>query len=200
MKIQVNQTLQLSWPQVHEISQKWTALIFFNFHEPWKSSKIRQFNFLQFSWFLGNNLGKMTPGTWNFTKFQTLWLSSTFMTQGVHENLQKSDDSNFTKNQTFWFYSIFKKIEAYDFCGFSCKRKSLKIRRLNFLQFLWPRTHESWRKLNFLIFEDFHVPGVIKIECSDFWAFSCTRGHENWIEVKRLIFVDFPVPWAMKIE
>ena len=143
-KIRLFNFLQFLWPRVHENSQKSDNSIFFNFHDPgymktlknqtiqfssifmtpgtWKSSKIWQFNFLQFSWFLGNNLGKMTPGTWNFTKFQTLWLSSTLMTQGVHKNLQKSEDSIFKKNQTFWFYSIFKKIEVYDFCGFSCTR------------------------------------------------------------------------------
>jgi hypothetical protein len=39
------------------------------------------------------------------------------------------------------------KVEAFDFCGFSCTRD-----------------HENWRKSNRLNFVDFHVPGVMKVE------------------------------------
>ena len=143
-----------------------------------------------------------------FRKNQMLCFSSTFMTQGVHENQQKSDDSIFTKNQTFWFYSIFKKIEAYDFCGFSCTHghESWWISKcLISVDFHVPG-HESWRKLNRLIFVSFHVPVVMKIEenwivwflrifmwswklnkieASDFCGF---RVHEKWRELNRLIF------------
>ena len=70
-----------------------------------------------------------------------------------------------------------KRIESSDFCGFSCSRG-----------------HESWRKLNRLIFVDFHVLGswkLNKMKTSDFlWKLNC------------LIFVDFHVPpgkWKLRI-
>ena len=58
-------------------------------------------------------------------------------------------------NQTLRIYSIFmypgswklKKIEASDFCGFSCTRG-----------------HENWIESKRLIFVNFHVPGVMKVE------------------------------------
>ena len=167
MKIQVNQTLQLSWPQVHEISQKWTALIFFNFHEPWKSSKIRRFNFLQFSWpRVHENPQKSDDsiifnfhdtGYMKFHKNQTLWFSSTFMTPGVYENQQKSDDSIFRKNQTLWFWLWFlwifmywvMKIEENWIVWFlrifmtPGTWKLIKIWRFDYLQFSWSRVHEN---------------------------------------------------------
>ena len=81
------------------------------------------------------------------------------------------------------------KVEVSDFCGFSCTRG-----------------HESWRKLKRLIFVDFHVPGVMKIEenqsvwflwifmypgswklkkikASDFFGFSCTFILPNYPEM-----------------
>ena len=114
--------LQLSWTM--KILKNQTIQFSSIFMTPgtWKSSKIRQFNFLQFSWFLGNYLGKMTPGTWNFTKIRCFDFPQLSWPRGYIKNLQKSEDSIFKKNQTFWFYSIFKKIEVYDFCGFSCTR------------------------------------------------------------------------------
>ena len=216
--------LQFSWPQVHENPQKSDDSIFLNFHDhenPQRSDHSIFFNFHD-------------TGYIKILKNQTLWFSSTFMTQGVHENQQKSDDSIFTKNQTLWFYSIFKKIEAYDFCGFSCTRGHeswWKSKCLIFVDFHVPG-HESWRKLNRLIFVSFHVPVVMKIEenwivwflrifmypgswklnkielsdfcgfswklkkieVSDFCEFSCTWGHEKWRKLNRLIFVDFHVP------
>ena len=77
-------------------------------------------------------------------------------------------------------------IEASDFCEFSCTQG-----------------HESWIKLKRLIFVNFYVTGVMKVEenqsvwflwifkymgswklnkinASDFCEFSCTRGHESW--------------------
>ena len=121
-----------------------------------------------------------------FHKNQTLWFSSTFMTLGVHENQLKSDDSIFTKNQTLLFYSIFKKIEVYDFCGFSCTPGVMKVDENQSVWFLWIFMYRVMKvkdKLKRLIFVDFHVPS-----------------HENWRKLNRLIFVSFHVPVVMKIE
>ena len=67
----------------------------------WNFTKMRQFDFLQLSW------------TIKILKNQTIQFSSIFMTPGTWKS---------SKNQKLWFYSIFKKIEGYDFCGFSCTR------------------------------------------------------------------------------
>ena len=127
--------LQFSWPQVHENPQKSDNSIFFNFHDPgymktlqnqtiqfssifmtpgtWKSSKIRQFNFLQFSWFLGNYLGKMTPGTWNFTKIRCFDFPQLSWPRGYIK---------IYKNQKIQFS---KKIRRFDFIQFSRKLKCM---------------------------------------------------------------------------
>ena len=55
--------LQLSWPRVHENSQKSDTLIFFNFHDP-GYMKIHKNQTLWFS------LIFMTPGTWKSTKIR----------------------------------------------------------------------------------------------------------------------------------
>ena len=100
----------------------------------------------------------------------------------------------------------FKKSEGSDFWEISCTGGN-----------------GNWRKLKRLIFEKFHVPGVMKIqenwivwflrnfkyrgswksekiEASNFWEFSCTVGNGNWRKLKRLIFVKFHVPEVMKIQ
>ena len=121
-------------PRVHENSQKSNTSIFSNFHDPgymkihihqmlrfssifmtWKSTKIRRFNFVQFSWpWVRENSQKLDasiffnfhdPGYMKIQKNQRLWFSSTFMTPGT------------------W--------------------KSTKIGRFNFVQFSWPRVHEN---------------------------------------------------------
>ena len=140
--------------------------------------------------------------------------------------LKKSDALilfNFQENWRVWFnvlqflwprvHEISQKSDALIFLNFHDPGgtwKSTKIRRFNFhkksdaliLIMIFVDFHvlghESWRKLNCLIFEDFHVSGVIKIESSDFWGFSCTRGHENWRKLNCLIFEDFHDPRYMK--
>ena len=190
---------------------------------PWKSSKIRRFNFLQFLW------------------------------PRVHENPQKSENSIFfnfhvfgviriEENLIVWFLRIFiyMKIHKNHTLQFSWKLNKIKTS-----DFLW--------NLNRLIFVDFHVPPgswklriikaseiswnfmypgsfylsyypeimkieenwivrflrifmypgswkLKKIESSDFRGFSCTRGLENWRKLNRLIFENFHVPGVMKIE
>jgi len=98
-------------------------------------------------------------------------------------NLQEQLKKAFCYQKLFWPFTVWIKLS--DFCGFSCTRG-----------------HEIWRKLKHLIFVDFHVPGVMKIEENQrvwFFGFSSTRGHENWRKSKGLIFVDFQVPGVMKI-
>ena len=128
-----------------------------------------------------------------------------------------------------------KKIEASDFCGFSVPGswKLNRIKAFDFRELSCTRGHESWRKSKRghenwieskrLIFVNFHLLGVMKveenwsiwflriflypgswklnrIEASDFCELSYTRGHESWRKLKYLIFADFPVPGVMKIE
>ena len=143
--------LQLSWPRVHASSQKSDVLILFNFHDPgyrkihknqtlWfysifmtpgtgKPTKIRCFDFLQFSW----------PHVHKNQTLRFLQLSW----PRVLENIQNSDTTIFFnfhdpgymkvhKNQTLWFYSIFMTPGT---------GKFTKIRCFNFLHFSWPRVH-----------------------------------------------------------
>jgi hypothetical protein len=70
----------------------------------------------------------------------------------------------------------------------------MKIEVSDFWEVLCSRGHEDWRKLKYLIFGKFHLPGVMKIEVSDFWEVLCTWGHENWRKMKRLILGSFAYP------
>ena len=84
-KIKCFNFLQLSWPRVHETSQKSNASIFSNFHDP-GYTKLHKNQMLQYS------LIFMTPGTRNLTKikfFNFLWFSWT----RVDEISQKSNSS-----------------------------------------------------------------------------------------------------------
>ena len=167
MKTHKNRKLQCYstfMAMVHENSQKSDTSIFFNFHDPgymkihkstWISTKIRCVNFIQFSWFRvhENSQKSDTSIFFNFHdprymkihKNQTLLFSSTFMTPGTWKS---------TKIRRFYFLQpglIFvswklNKIEASDFCGFSCTG------------------HENWIKSMRLIFVNFHIPGVMKVE------------------------------------
>ena len=132
--------------KVHENPQKSDTSIFFNFHDPgyrkirknqtlrfsstfmtpgtWKFTKIRRFDSIQFSWpRVQENPQKSDasiffnfhdPGYMKVHKNQTLQFYSIFMTQGTWKlnrgKLKKMYPGSWKM----------KKIEASDFCGFSC--------------------------------------------------------------------------------
>ena len=146
-----------------------------------KSTKIRRFDFLQFSWprVHENPQKSDTLIFFNFHdlrymklhKSQTLWFYSIFMTPGTWKlNKIRHFDFNMKihKNQTLWFYSTFMTPGTW---------KSTKIRILCFLQLSWPhfdfihfsctRGQESWRKLKRLILFNFHDPGYISSQVVD---------------------------------
>ena len=154
MKVHKIQTLQFSWPRVQENPQKSDALIFFNFHDPgymkinknqtlhfssifmilgtWKLTKIRRFDFIQFSWPVHENSQKSdAPILFNFH-------DPGYMK--IH------------KNQTLQFYSIFMTPGTW---------KLTKIRHFNFLHLSWPRVHENPQKSDNSIFFNFHDFWVI---------------------------------------
>ena len=153
----------------------------------WKLTKIRHFNFLHLSWTLVHENPQksvysisMTPvGYMKILKNQTIQFSSTFMTQymKIHKN--------HNQNQSVWF---FVKIESSDFCWFSCTRG-----------------HKNWRKLNRLIFKDFHVPGYMKIHKNHTlqfsWKLNKIKMSDFLWKLNLLIFVDFYVPpgsWKLR--
>ena len=74
----------------------------------------------------------MTPGTQNHTK---IWRFK------------------FQKNQKLQFSPIFITPDTWNLA---------KIRLYNFLQFSWPRVHETLQKSDFTIFSNFHDPGYMK--------------------------------------
>ena len=151
--------LEFPWSRIHETSQKSDPSIFSNFHDPgymkihknqtlqfspifmtpgtWKSTKIRHFNFLQFSW----------PGTWKFKKNDPVHLYGYMKTGLGSWKLMKIEVFDFNEfsctrvmkigeNWSVWFLWIFvypgswklEKIEVFDFYEFSCTRG-----------------HENWR-------------------------------------------------------
>ena len=173
-KIRRFDSIQFSWPRVQENPQKSDASIFFNFHDPgymqvhknqtfWfysifmtlgtgKSTKIRRFDSIQFSWTrvhknptLRFSSTFMTPGTWKSTKSEALILF----------NFHDPGYMKIHKNQTLWFSSTFITPITWKFT---------KIRRFDSIQFSCTQGHENWIELKCLIFVDFHVPGVMKIE------------------------------------
>ena len=73
--------LQLSWPRVHESSQKSDALILFNFHDPGYMKVQKNHTLWFYSIF-------MNPDTWKFTKIRRFNFYSIFMTR-VHESWRK---------------------------------------------------------------------------------------------------------------
>ena len=135
-------------------------------------------------------------GTWKSTK-KGRFIFLQFSWPRVHENSQKSDLGR----------RKLKKIEASDFCGFSCTRG-----------------HENWIKSMRLIFVNSHVPGVMKVEenrsiwflwifmypgswklkkikVSDFCGFSCTRGSWKLKKIEASGFCGFScTPGVMKIK
>ena len=155
-KIRLYNFLQFSWPQVHETLQKSDFTIFSNFHDPgymkpWKN------------WMLQFSLIFMTPGTQNLAKIR-LYNFLQFPWPRVHETWQKSDASIFSnfhdpghtkpcKNQTLQFSPIFMTPRTWNLAKIGC---------FNFLQFSWPRVHETLQKSDFTIFSNFHDPAYMK--------------------------------------
>ena len=204
-KIELSDFWEFSW-------SVWFLLVFM-YLGSWKSSKIRQFNFLQFSWpRVHENPQKsddsifMTPDTWKSSKirqFNFLQLSwpSTWKSTKIIIKIKASDFLWKLNRLIFVDFHVppgsckLRKIKASDFCEISCTRG-----------------HENWRKLNCLIFEDFHVPGVIRIE--ENWIVWFLRIFmypgtwkstkiihfnflENWIKSKRLIFFENWIFWFL---
>ena len=152
-------------PRVHENPKK-SDTSTFTTPGTWNFTKMNRFDFLQLSWtmkILKNQAIQfssffMNPESTKIRRFNFLQ----FSWPQVHENPQKSDDSIFfnfhdprymkiLKNQTIQFSSIFMTLGTW---------KPSKIRRFNFLQFLWPRVHENPQKSDNSIFFNFH----------DFWV------------------------------
>ena len=120
----------------------------------WNFTKIKCFNFLQFSW--------------NFTKIKC------FIFSNFHETSLKSNASIFSnfydpgymklqKNLMLQFSLIFMTLGTWNFT---------KIKCFNFLQFSWPRVHETSKKSNALIFSGIHDPGYTKLQKNQTLQFS----------------------------
>ena len=119
-------------------------------------AKIRLYNFLQFSFHdpgytkpcknqtLQFSLICMTPRTWNLPKIWILHFFSNFHDPGYTKP---------SKNWILHFSLIFMTLGTQNLA---------KIRLYNFLQFPWPRVHETWKKSDASIFSNFHDPGHTK--------------------------------------
>ena len=144
-KIKYFNFLQLSWPRVHETSQKSNASIFSNFYDP-GYTKPHKNQILQFS------LIFMTPGRQNFTKikcFNFLQFSWTRVDE-ISQNSNASISSNF-----------------YD-PGYLKLQKD----QTHYLWFSWPRVHETLKKNQILQFPPIFVTlgtrNFTKIKCFNF--------------------------------
>ena len=101
-KIKCFNFLQLSWPRVHETSQKSNASIFSNFYDP-GYTKPHKNQILQFS------LIFMNPGRWNFTKFKCFnFLQLSWPYTKLH------------KNQILQFPPIFLTLGTRNFTKIKC--------------------------------------------------------------------------------
>ena len=172
-KIELSDFWEFSW-------SVWFLLVFM-YLGSWKSSKIRQFNFLQFSWpRVHENPQKsddsifMTPDTWKSSKirqFNFLQLSwpSTWKSTKIIIKIKGSDFLWKLNRLIFVDFHVppgsckLRKIKASDFCEISCTRGHKNWRTLNHtLQFSWKlnkiKTSDFFWKLNLLIFVDFYVP------------------------------------------
>ena len=113
-KIKCFNFLQLSWPRVHETSQKSNASIFSNFYDPGYTkphknqilqfslifmtpgrqnfTKIKCFNFLQFSWTRVDEISQNSNAS-IFSDFYDPGYVKLHKNQIIHETSQKSDPS-----------------------------------------------------------------------------------------------------------
>ena len=155
MKFHKIQMLQFppTFMTVHETSQKSNASIFSNFYDP-GYTKPHKNQILQFS------LIFMTPGRQNFTKikcFNFLQFSWTRVDE-ISQNSNASISSNFqdhtrnfTKIKFFnflqfswpWVHETSQKSNASIFSNFHDRTRNFtKIKCFNFIQFSWPRVHK----------------------------------------------------------
>ena len=116
-KIKYFNFLQFSWPRVHKTSLKLNISIFSNFHDP-RHTKHHKNQMLQFS------PNFMTPGMWKLTKIKCFNFLQ-FSWPRVCETSQKSNASIYSYFHGHGYMKLHKK------------------QMLNFFQFSWPRLHKT---------------------------------------------------------
>ena len=175
--------------RVHENPQKLDALFSSFFMTPvtWKFTKIRQYDFVQFSW--KRLIFVDCHGVMKVKENWIVW----FLRMRGHEKWRKS------KLLIFISFHLLNLI----FVDFHVPRV-MKNEENWIVWFLWifmyPGGHESWIKLNRLIFVDFQNMKVEENQSVIFLWIFMYPGPWKLKKIEVSDFVDFHVPGVMKVE